>query len=57
MPDMIGILRSVTVSGGRAALKLAQYAYVLETGRVVLEGPAHELAEDPQVRRAYLGEG
>ena len=41
----------------RAALKLAQYAYVLETGRVVLEGPAHELAEDPQVRRAHLGEG
>lgn len=41
----------------RAALRLAQYAYVLETGRVVLEGPAHELAEDEQVRRAYLGEG
>lgn len=41
----------------RAALRLAEYAYVLETGRVVLEGPAAELAEDPQVRRAYLGEG
>lgn len=40
----------------RAALRLAQYAYVLETGRVVLEGPAQELAEDEQVRRAYLGE-
>ena len=40
----------------RAALRLAQYAYVLESGRVVLEGPAQELAEDEQVRRAYLGE-
>ncbi|BAS27762.1 ABC transporter ATP-binding protein [Limnochorda pilosa] len=41
----------------RAALRLAEYAYVLETGRVVLEGPAAELAENEQVRRAYLGEG
>jgi branched-chain amino acid transport system ATP-binding protein len=39
----------------RAALRLAQRAYVLETGRVVREGPARELLDDPHVRRAYLG--
>lgn len=39
----------------RAALQVADYAYVLETGRVVLEGPARQLADDPKVKRAYLG--
>jgi branched-chain amino acid transport system ATP-binding protein len=38
------------------ALEVAQRAYVLETGRVVLEGPARALRDDPSVRRAYLGE-
>ena len=37
------------------ALRLAQYAYVLETGTVALEGPAHDLHENAHVRRAYLG--
>ena len=37
------------------ALLLAQYAYVLETGSVALEGPANDLHEDDHVRRAYLG--
>jgi branched-chain amino acid transport system ATP-binding protein len=37
------------------ALEVADYAYVLQTGRTVLEGPAAELAQDPQVRRIYLG--
>ena len=39
------------------ALELADYAYVLQTGRTVLEGPAGELAKDPQVQRVYLGIG
>ncbi|MGA3083592.1 MAG: ABC transporter ATP-binding protein [Thermodesulfobacteriota bacterium] len=39
----------------RAALQIAQYGYVLETGTVALEGPAHELLADDKVRRAYLG--
>jgi branched-chain amino acid transport system ATP-binding protein len=38
-----------------AALRLAKRAYVLENGRVVLEGPAEELARNEAVRRAYLG--
>ena len=39
----------------RAALKVADYGYVMEGGRVVLEGPATQLREDPRVRDAYLG--
>ncbi len=37
------------------ALRVADRAYVLEAGLVVAEGPAAELADDPQVRAAYLG--
>lgn len=39
----------------RQALAIADRAYVLETGRIVLEGPAADLARDPRVQRAYLG--
>ena len=39
----------------RAALKVADHGYVLETGRVVLEGPSAALAEDPRVMATYLG--
>jgi branched-chain amino acid transport system ATP-binding protein len=38
------------------ALSVASRAYVLETGRVVLEGPAQKVLENPDVRTAYLGE-
>lgn len=38
-----------------AALRLAHYAYVLETGRIVLEGSGEELLADPGVQEAYLG--
>ncbi|MEW6659437.1 MAG: ABC transporter ATP-binding protein [Thermodesulfobacteriota bacterium] len=41
----------------RAALKLADRGYVLETGRIILDGDAGELQEDPEVQRAYLGKG
>ncbi len=37
------------------ALEIADYAYVLQTGRSVLEGPAEQLSSDPQVQRIYLG--
>jgi branched-chain amino acid transport system ATP-binding protein len=37
------------------ALKLARYAYVLETGSIALEGPARELHDNAHVKRAYLG--
>ena len=41
----------------RAALKVADFAYVLETGEVALEGPARELATDKRVIDSYLGGG
>jgi len=37
------------------ALRLADRAYVLETGRLTLEGPTRELVANPEVKRAYLG--
>ncbi len=37
------------------ALSIAHRAYVLETGRIVLSGPAKEIADNPQVKTAYLG--
>ncbi|MBS5148298.1 MAG: ABC transporter ATP-binding protein [Veillonella sp.] len=39
----------------RQALKIADYAYVLETGKMVLSGPADEVRHDPRVMEAYLG--
>ena len=37
------------------ALRIADRAYVLETGQIKLQGPARELAHDPAVKAAYLG--
>ncbi len=39
----------------RAALKIAHHGYVLETGSIVIDGPAKDLLEDRKVRQAYLG--
>ena len=39
----------------KAALKLADRGYVLETGKVILSGVASELLDNPEVQRAYLG--
>jgi branched-chain amino acid transport system ATP-binding protein len=38
-----------------AALRLAHYSYVLETGHIILEGPGQELLHHPKVKSAYLG--
>jgi branched-chain amino acid transport system ATP-binding protein len=52
--------RSVTVllveQNARQALRIANWSYVLEKGRVTLSGQAERLAEDPNVVEAYLGE-
>ncbi len=52
--------RSVTVllveQNARQALRIANWSYVLEKGRVTLSGQAKRLMEDPQVVEAYLGE-
>lgn len=39
----------------RLALKFARRGYVIENGRIVLEGPSNDLLDDPEVKKAYLG--
>jgi branched-chain amino acid transport system ATP-binding protein len=51
-----GIAVMLVEQNARAALKLAARGYVLETGRVTLTGSGPDLAADPRVRDAYLGE-
>ncbi len=40
----------------KAALRLAHRAYVMETGKIVMQGDALELEKDPGIKKAYLGE-
>lgn len=51
-----GITILLIEQNANAALRASQYAYVLETGRIVMEGPGIELLHDPQIRDAYLGQ-
>ncbi len=60
------IIREISAAGttillveqnAHMALQVANYAYVLEVGRIALEGPAEQLARSDEVRRAYLGVG
>lgn len=51
-----GLAVLLVEQNARLALKLAQQAYVLEIGRIVIAGPAQDLLDDPRVRTAYLGE-
>jgi branched-chain amino acid transport system ATP-binding protein len=63
--ELFGILREVNRDTGVAmliveqnaalALELAEHAYLLETGRIVMDGPSEAIAADEAVRRAYLG--
>jgi branched-chain amino acid transport system ATP-binding protein len=50
-----GVSMLLVEQNARAALQVADYGYVLETGDIVLEGPAAELAENPRVAETYLG--
>lgn len=52
-----GVAILLVEQNARAALQVADYGYVLETGEIVLHGPAHELAGDPRVIESYLGLG
>ncbi len=63
--EIFSIIQEINQSGttillveqnAHMALSIANRAYVLETGEVVLSGAAQELANDPQVQKAYLGE-
>jgi branched-chain amino acid transport system ATP-binding protein len=50
-----GVTVVLVEQNARAALKLAHRGYVMEVGRIVLEGSAQALIEDPKVQNAYLG--
>jgi len=52
-----GVTILLVEQNARAALRLADRGYVLETGTIVLSGTAKELMRDERVRKAYLGEG
>jgi branched-chain amino acid transport system ATP-binding protein len=52
-----GLTVLLVEQNARAALQIADRAYVLETGRLVMEGPAQELCNQREVQRAYLGRG
>jgi branched-chain amino acid transport system ATP-binding protein len=51
----VGIL--LVEQNARAALQVADYAYVLETGEIALEGLSKRLIDDPKVVESYLGLG
>ena len=50
-----GVATLLIEQNARAALQVADYGYVLETGDMTLEGPAQELAVNPRVIETYLG--
>jgi branched-chain amino acid transport system ATP-binding protein len=51
-----GITILLVEQNANLALSVANYGYVLETGEIILEGKADELAKNEEVRKAYLGE-
>jgi branched-chain amino acid transport system ATP-binding protein len=53
----IGVAILLVEQNARAALQVADYGYVLETGEVALEGVSDELVDDPKVIESYLGLG
>lgn len=50
-----GVTVLLVEQNAKMALNIADRGYVLETGNVKMEGAAHELADNPDVRKAYLG--
>ena len=50
-----GVSILLVEQNARAALQVADYGYVLETGEIVLDGPSSELASNPRVIESYLG--
>lgn len=50
-----GVTILLVEQNARKALEIADRAYVMETGRVIIEGSARELAANPEIEKAYLG--
>ena len=65
MRDLFGILGKinredkvtilVVEQNAQLALELAEKAYVIETGRIVMSGPAQDIANNEDIRKSYLG--
>ena len=62
--DIFNIIKDINKSGvtvllieqnAKAALEIADYGYVMETGNIVMEGPGKELLDNENVKKAYLG--
>lgn len=56
LKEATGLTILLVEQNANLALSISNYAYVLETGNIKLEGEAKELASNPEVRKAYLGE-
>ena len=52
----MGVTLLLVEQNASRALKIAQRAYVMESGQISMQGQAHDLLHDPKVRAAYLGE-
>ena len=50
-----GVSMLIVEQNANVALKAAQYAYVMETGRIVMDGAAKELANNADIKEFYLG--
>ena len=57
MRDALGLTVLLVEQNAAETLRIADRAYVLETGEIILEGRARDLANNPEVKRAYLGKG
>ena len=55
--DELGLTVLVIEQNARRALEVADHGYIMEQGRIVLEGSAQELRENPDVKEFYLGLG
>jgi branched-chain amino acid transport system ATP-binding protein len=53
--DKYGLTVLLVEQNARSALRIANTGYVLETGRIILQGPADDLLQNRDVQRAYLG--
>jgi len=52
----LGMTILLVEQNANLALSVANYGYVLETGNIILEGPANDLANNAEIKKAYLGE-
>ncbi len=50
-----GVSMLLVEQNANVALQIASYAYVMETGRIVLDGPADQLAQNADIKEFYLG--